>query len=515
MASSDFHVNFSHQGINFDLDFVKDAKSDHLVKINGIYYAVLGEKKNLAIACAILKSISLDSISNSEDLQKKLSQLGDISIPKQKTEGVGITTLQGVEKEKDVSAIAHKSAWRRDEEANLPQTLLFVARTYWDGRKNRGDHADLRKFLGEKAFDKALESNDFEAFISLFKGISTDELWNIRNNVNCHPLGYVKTTPYEITEKDLVNLKQYLDDIGFSGVVSLSDAKKTYSISSTNLESQKNVPFSIHSIAKVFTGTLALMTMPPEAFSHKLELDPSILTFLKKFKEPVFSHLDKPTLLQIMNHNGGFGDYLANYEKAIEDALAKGVPLPVVSKPEDFLKYAETAIYPLDKGHYSNLGILLVALAVQHQCDDTPFDELLEKHILNPAKMSISKSKPLGGKFSPKDPCQGMVVGGPSGGYWTSADELLKLGMWLQDKCKSDKDGKKSDLLSKLELYGGEFYSADDKEIRHNGCSGSGSSYLSSFLESGVTIAVLSDQSNFMANRIYYTIREKMIEKDG
>ena len=505
-SPQELHVSFRHSGIDYNINLIKGEKSDHSVKINGGTYAVLGDKKKLDTACKILESVSLESISNSEDLQGRLSLVEDISfLPTQKTDDIGIKTL---------GAKQEFRAWRKDEEENLQKTKRYVAQTFWDRRENTKALEGIRGFLGEEQFDQAVKSNDFKKFLSLFEGLSTDELWAVRNNENCQPLGYVKTEPYEITEEDKTNLKHYLDDIGFSGVVSLSDAKGTYIITATNQESLEDASFSMHSIAKIFTGTLALMTMSPDDLKDKIKLSPTILSFLEKEKKEVYDHLKKPTLFQTMNHDGGFGDYLGEYQKAVADALEKKETPPIISTPEDFLKYADTTTYPLDSGIYSNLGILLVALAVQHKCEDKPYEQLLKELILTPAAINISKSKPDGGKFNESDPCKGMITGGPSGGYWITAKELTKLGRWLQGKCMPPKKGEKSEFLSKLELYGKEFYIREDEEIHHNGNSVSGSSFLSSFLKSGVTIAVLSDQSHFMANRIHYTIRKKMIEKN-
>lgn len=398
-------------------------------------------------------------------------------------------------------------AWKLEEENDIQKMSQFLARSFWDNRE-KGIPPKLREFLGEEQVDDAIKANDFEAFLALFNGLSVDELWGIRTNENCHPLGFVKTEPYTITEADKVNIKQYLDDIGFSGAVTLSDAHGTYTICPTARESLESASFSINSISKVFTGALALMTMPTESFHRQLELAPSVLQTLKELNKPVHAHLEKPTLLQTMNHRGGFGDFLLNYQKAIESALERGDPVPEIHQPEDFLQFADTALHEIGQPAYSNLGILLVSLAVQHQCGDKPFNQLLQELILDPANINLSISKPEGGKFDPTDPTKGKVSGSPSGGYWTTSKELIKLGIWLADKCRRDPE-----FFLKMEKYGNEFYVSEDREIRHNGCSSAGSSCLSSFLDSGVTISILSDQGNFMADRIYYTIRKNIIEK--
>lgn len=558
-TDQNLHVNFQYQGKKYDLSLVEGEKSEHTVQINGKTYTVLGEKEKLDTACEILNSTSLDSILDSEDLKDRLSLRGDLSFPQlQKTDGIGTRTLntsqpvhawkQDEEKNLDQSKrYVAQTYWRSreyrtdhsslrgflggdaldqvmkkndfdaflalfndlspDEEKNLDGSKLSVAKSYWDSREYRTEHPGLGKLLGEKAFDQILKKDDFDAFLALFNDLSADELWNVRNNANCQPLNYVKETAYTITSEDLQNVREYLDDIGFSGSVTLSDAHGTYHISPTHQENE-NTSFSIGSISKVFTGTLALLTMDPDDFKKKLQLDPTTLSYLEKHKKPVFDHLAEPSLLQTMKHDGGFGDFLRNYEEALKEAYKHGENQPVKLPPEEFLKFAETDLHPLDSGAYSNLGILLVGLAVQHK-KNKPFDELLEEHVLVPAKVDISATKPKDGKYSAEDPCHGLAVGSPSGGHWATSNELIKLGTWLQGKCI-----KEPEFKAKIENFGREFYDPDDQEIRHNGCSAAGSSFLSSFIQSGVSTCVLSDQGNYMANRVYYKIREKLVERN-
>lgn len=483
------HISLNYQGNPCSFDLIEGSQSENSI-INGVNYNLIADQAQLEIAAKILGAVSAKPLSSEQKLVGRIKKLAE-------TEEVTVSHL-----------------WKQEEDKNLARTIRCVAQTYWNSRDNR-NHDALKKFLGKtEEFDQAIQEENFDAFLALFSGISADELWNIRNNENCQPLGFVKSEPYAITAEDLKNLQDYLDDIGFSGVVSLSDQNTCYSICPTKLGALERVPFSMHSISKVLTGVLALMTMPAESFLEPLHLDPDLVASLEK---PLQEHLKRSTLLQTMNHLGGFGDYLHEYQQALLAGL-KREPLSNTMKLEDFLKYAETKTYPLNQDHYSNLGILFVSLAIQHQVGK-PFDQLLQELILTPANVTISATKPENGKYNLNDPCQGLVVGSPAGGHWITAQDLLRLGNWLHDKCKSEPSrngGEKESqayFLSLMEQFGTEFYIPEDKEIRHNGCSGSGSSFLSTFLESGVTISILSDQDNFMANRLYYTIREKMIEQ--
>jgi hypothetical protein len=90
----ELHISFRHLDTDYDINLLKGGKSDHSVEINGVSYAVLGEKDKQDTAFKILKSVSLDSISNIEDLKGRLSVREDISFPQAKvTHDIGIQSL--------------------------------------------------------------------------------------------------------------------------------------------------------------------------------------------------------------------------------------------------------------------------------------------------------------------------------------------------------------------------------------------------------------------------------------
>lgn len=93
-SPQELHISFRHLDTDYDINLIKGEKSDHSVEINGISYAVLGNKEKLDTACKILKSVLLDSISTVEDLKGSLSVLKDISFPTQTTNDIGIKTLK-------------------------------------------------------------------------------------------------------------------------------------------------------------------------------------------------------------------------------------------------------------------------------------------------------------------------------------------------------------------------------------------------------------------------------------
>lgn len=90
------NISFRQQGIDYHINLVqgKQSDSDHTVEINGITYAVLGDKEKLETACKILASVSLDAITSEKDLQGRLSLREDISFPQaKKTDEIGIEVL--------------------------------------------------------------------------------------------------------------------------------------------------------------------------------------------------------------------------------------------------------------------------------------------------------------------------------------------------------------------------------------------------------------------------------------
>jgi len=482
---SNFHVSFSYKGQKYDFDLVSKQKSETSIIINGISYAILTDQKQIPAVKEILQG--LQSLQSEEDLEGRIKSLESAS-------NVSVTTIgKGV--------FGAPSSWKEKEEASLPRKTELLAEAYWNKNKDMVP-AGLKGFLGPDhadAFDKAMKADDSKELAEILKQckLSSHEIFDIYQNEELpYPLSYPKNSPYEITLEDLNNLQQYLNAIQFSGVVRISDNKATYTISAKGQEKLENAVYPIHSVGKVFTGATALMAMPEESYDQPLELD------LEHVPKPIQEHIktNKPTLHQAMTHQAGFGDYLENYEAAIKNG-----PLPEVKRPEDFLKFADNKFYPLNEEHYSNMGILLVALAVQHKTGE-PFDKLQQEKLLNVANITLSKTKPSNARYNREDPCDGQIAGGPAGGYWASPEELHKLGTFLKQKCLEDPN-----FLSKMERFGQEFYVIEDREIRHSGNSSSGSSIISSFLDSGITITILSDRSHFMADKLYHTIRENLI----
>ena len=489
MDSND--ILFSYRGVPYQFRLVDSQESDNSITVNGKNYEILADQRQIPLIREILSKLPADS---KGDLSGRIkSFLATSTHPL-----VGPTVL------------GTTVSWKDKEIRSLPHKIALLAEGYWQAYKGK-DTSNLRTILGKEhvaAFDRAMQSSDSEELADLLKkcNLTFHNIWDIYFSQRLpYPLSTPRVKPYTLTPADLSQIEQYLTDIHFTGVVRISDAQTAYTLTAKGAESIRGAPFPIHSVGKMFTGVIILQTMPKEAYSKPLALDPSVIKKLHPLEQ---QHLleKKPTLHQAMTHNAGFGDYLGNYESALQTALAAKAPLPVIANTEDFLHYSNGQFFPLNASHYSNTGILLTALGVQHYTG-IPFERTLEA-FLSDQNIALSPTRPANARFNAQDPSAGNVVGGPSGGYWSTAENLHNLGTYLNRKCLEDPE-----FFARLTDFGQEFYVSEDREIRHNGCSSAGSALLSSFLDPGITLTILTDQGNFMADKVYHIIRENLLDE--
>ncbi len=153
-----------------------------------------------------------------------------------------------------------------------------------------------------------------------------------------------------------------------------------------------------------------------EQLNQPVKLEESVL---EKLPEEVREKLKTTTLHQLMTHKSGLQDYLDNYQGAIKEALKSDQEVPRIEKPEDLLQFAESKIktipYVNKRGEvvesdYSNLGSLLVGLAVQnaynekHPDDKLTYDQILRNYVLVPAGVNnFSATKTENGCANSKD----------------------------------------------------------------------------------------------------------------
>lgn len=313
-----------------------------------------------------------------------------------------------------------------------------------------------------------------------------------------------------ITQVDLSNIKEYIRTKRLSSSITLGTVKDK--LITPNFDDNKSqYPFAIHSAGKVFTGILTLIMMEENVISED-ELNRPIKlneNVLQKLSTQVKTRLTQVTLHQLMTHQAGIGDYLSQYMLAISEAR-----VPTIKNTKDFLPFLENKVYPIGEFKYSNAGILLVGLAIEHAYENKfhqkfDYNDILNKFIIDKVKMpSFSPWKPSNGLYNRYDPIAPYIVGSPAGGYWVNSHDLAKFGKWIYNKAHSDPKFKRL-----LEKYGQEFYQADQQLIVHGGGIPSSMAFFSVSLKTGGILAYVSNQPPSVASDLKEMIQRHIFSK--
>lgn len=320
----------------------------------------------------------------------------------------------------------------------------------------------------------------------------------------------VKEVPFELEPSDLMNIKRYMVEKGISASVSFGSAQNT--LLSPNFSGHTSSCFAMHSVGKVFTQMLVLKMIRQGILTEDdLNQPPKFDESVKKLLSlAVREQLEKVTLHQLMTHQAGLGDYLGSYFKAIGNGH-----IPEMKSTEDFLQFADSDVSAIGEHRYSNLGLLLVGLAVQHAYG-AHYNTILQIQIIDEVGMpSFTPWRPHNAQVNSADRIAPHLVGSPAGGYWVTAEDLAKFGQWIYKQVQADPH-----LETLMQKYGQEFYSAEHRTVLHSGGIPSSSAFLSVSLATGNVAAVLSDQpdmafelNSMIQNRIFY--RRHMVREEG
>ncbi len=367
-----------------------------------------------------------------------------------------------------------------------------------------GDEKSTITFVNEH-FARAIEEKAYESFAGLFSALTLNELRIINNGERLGLPILDRAKVPVVRPASIPLLQEYLRDKGYSAAVSIVSDGDSYTLASEDVDSKKT--FAIHSVGKVLTGVLMLRMLQEGVVSEEdldkpVQLDPSVLESLS---DEVREKLKTVTLKQLMLHQSGLRDYLMHYFAAIEEALDKEEPVPAIASCHDLLGFADTEVD--EEPRYSNLGILLVGLAIEHayrsKREPKSYEEILREFIVEPVGMThFSAVRPSDAQFNLSDRLAPHIAGSPAGGYWTTVEDLQKFGVWVNRRCQTD-----AEFLHLMEAHGGEFYSPERRELAHDGGIPSASAFLVSDLDSGTTIAVLSLQGA-MASQLSNAIAE-------
>lgn len=399
-----------------------------------------------------------------------------------------------------------ESLWRGAREITPQKKQLLLE--YLESCSNAWHEAKEIKKIIEQAVSEKI---DLDIFKKYFSWLSPFDAKMIDFN---HGLGVKKWEESEVAATRLDNahrekLKQYLKESGASVSVCIGNVNAN----SDPLVAGKQDPYAIHSIGKIFTGLLALRLveekpdgetsiLPEVLLNERMQINPDAL---KMLPEGIKRHLEENTitLFQLMTHMSGMGDYGYDRETGSYRRRIESGERPSINGVRDFLPFAEDKIYqdiPM-YGKYSNLGFVLVGLALEHAYDvyrdahpalNLPaydFNGLLSHYITQEAGMTcFAANRPENGRFNPTDKAAEHMVGSPAGGYWSSTEDLGKFSKWLHLHCQH------KEFKSLMIKYGKEFYDSTRDVIHHPGSSESASSFFALSLKTGNFSIVLSDQ---------------------
>ena len=190
-----------------------------------------------------------------------------------------------------------------------------------------------------------------------------------------------------------------------------------------------------------------------------------------------------------MLYQAGLGEYLDRYIARIDADIRAGQPPVAIQSPEDFLPFVDDQTYEVGKTEYSNVGLLLVGLSLEHLTGES-FDGLLQAQITGPAHMEcFATQRPPRATYNPADPIAPHLCGGPAGGQWTTAQDISRFGAaWTSAQMQ---DPYNSRTLA--ETFGSEFMPEPGK-IYHDGILPSSTTELRIYPDHHTVIFVMSNK---------------------
>ena len=538
MNTQGCHIKLPGLGAQFSLvsaSLVPGNKEGASLVIDGHQYRIVTSGQDKSCINKIMQDLEKSEFKTFEKFKKKLSRItgGKPEIIPLKIHSLGAQALLNKSMEPQVGE------WKQKENENLSIIQQSVAEAYWNkfvaGNSNEDhSHVGIRSYIAggneqiEKQFDKALNEQDFELFASIFSKLSLIKLNNINlaEGLECEYLDSPKPAPGEhlISDENIVEIQEYMRDIGFEGVVCLSDGKRTERISSDDAKFPPNTLFCTLSLTKVFTGMLILKLILKSAEEKRisaeekgisedtlkkpLQLNPEIL---EKLSPEVCERLSKTSMLQAMTHKAALGDYLQGYLGAINAALDEGNENKVkalhFNNPADFLAYADTEVLDEDKigqFNYSNLGILLCGLSIEHHTKQS-YQEILHQEITDSLGIELHGNPPEGSKASTHNPVDLNTSGSPAGGCWAKPEDLLKLCKWIYEACKSNPE-----LRRLVDEYGTEFAPLKGV-VDHSGDTANQSAYILSTLDSPFSVAIAAPQGECISGVMRHAIVRNLL----
>jgi CubicO group peptidase (beta-lactamase class C family) len=324
-----------------------------------------------------------------------------------------------------------------------------------------------------------------------------------------------KLSDEQIVEKLEICMARLMGGDDFSGTVLLARNgkllfNKAYGLSNREDQSpnRTDTKFNIASMGKMFTGVAVAQL----AEQGKLSFDDPLDKYLAaEWLNPEISRRIK--VKHLLTHTSGLGDYFIKLREQPDGVVFR--------KLEDYRPLVadeSPAFEPGTKWAYSNTGMLLAGVVIEQVTGGSYFDYVRD-HIYKPAGMTntdaYDKDGPEPNKatgyvkiFSDKgvqwmsSTGERVMKGMPSGGSFSTVEDLLNFDIALRNHKLLSPELTEIVLSAKPEIsspfygYGFNLSECDAGRIAEHGGDGTGiQSSFRMYLESGYTVAVLSNRS--------------------
>jgi CubicO group peptidase (beta-lactamase class C family) len=299
--------------------------------------------------------------------------------------------------------------------------------------------------------------------------------------------------------------------------------KRAYGLGSRafNVPNRVDTKFNIASMNKMFTA----IAVAQLAEQGKLSFDDPVGKYLPDF--PNTRVAEKVTLHHLLTHTSGMGDYMTS-EKW------EAVRLRIKKVQDYFPLFAADPLSfePGQKWKYSNAGYIVLGAIIEKVSGQSYFDYVRE-HIFKPAGMDNTDAYELdidtpnlatgytsAGELVPgarkNNVLMHVVKGGPAGGGYSTAEDLLEFSEALRDHKLLSAKYTEMVLTGKVAAgpdvnygYGLFNYRINGKRVvGHNGILPGGNAQLDMYLDLGYTVIVLSNYDDPAAQRVVNRLRE-------
>ncbi|RJO73702.1 class A beta-lactamase-related serine hydrolase [Nocardia panacis] len=333
--------------------------------------------------------------------------------------------------------------------------------------------------------------------------------------------GTVFTARADPSGPDWDGFDQYVDGLAgagnFSGVVLVYDndrpvLRKGYG-SADRSKGIPNTPetlFCICSMGKMFTA-VAICQLVQQG---RLSFDDKVGKYLTGFPSAI---ADTVTIAELLTHTSGMGDVLAR---------TPGGPTPPTTLDGLLAAVAETPLSfpPGTSFSYSNSGFIVLGGVVRAVANQ-PYEDYVQQRVFEPAgleqtKVAVYKATDIPNMAlgyarvgeSTQDTADALQIGNPSGGAYSTADDMIRFGRAMMTDQLLDRQMISTMLTGRqkvsrpggppYDMYG---YGFEDQAIDnihfvgHNGGNPGYEGQLDIYRDHGWTVAVLTNQDRAVA----------------